>query len=613
MRSYISQFISQVSPKVLFKEKPTIHFYPETQTCKRHHRDKLLVLKTRDKTAATLDIGAFRACETVLHCPQCNQQYSSSELAKLVPQKCQFGYDVLVYVGRSLFIKCQSDQNIILELAEKNIEISEREIAFLGKKFITYLAIAHGESRVQIKKTLKRRGGYILHLDGTCDGDSPHLFCGIDGLSKIVLENIKIPSEKAEVLIPFLKKIRKLYGNPLALVHDMGLGILKAVDEIFPGIPDYICHFHWLRDVGRDLLEENYSKLRNRITKMKTRTLLRRRLKDLEKNICDDRETLVHDLETSLTNGRIISSVQKELPTVVVYALIQWALNAKQETHGYGFPFDYCHLIFYRRLKIVYETLDQIMDIRLSDDRKDNRPYYMARLIIKDAVFDPTLAKTAEVLEKKYKVFERLREIFRIASAEDKEGLNDEGKEVNMSSIETELKNFRECLVSDEFPLKTSDYQDMLKQIDKYWTRLFAKPIQIITSDGPSVVLPQRTNNMMERFFRDLGRDHKKKTGTSSLNKRLKAMMADTPLVKNLDNEEYMQMLLAGHQTLEDRFADIDASLVREAMKKNKQENQEMISPAMKKIIRKPNLPQKVAEMFGSYQTTDKSNRYLRS
>ena len=237
----------------------------------------------------------------------------------------------------------------------------------------------------------------------------------------------------------------------------------------------------------------------------------------------------------------------------------------------------------------------------------------MARLIIKDAVFDPTLAKTAEVLEKKYKVFERLREIFRIASAEDKEGLNDEGKEVNMSSIETELKNFRECLVSDEFPLKTSDYQDMLKQIDKYWTRLFAKPIQIITSDGPSVVLPQRTNNMMERFFRDLGRDHKKKTGTSSLNKRLKAMMADTPLVKNLDNEEYMQMLLAGHQTLEDRFADIDASLVREAMKKNKQENQEMISPAMKKIIRKPNLPQKVAEMFGSYQTTDKSNRYLRS
>jgi len=38
-------------------------------------------------------------------------------------------------------------------------------------------------------------------------------------------------------------------------------------------------------------------------------------------------------------------------------------------------------------------------------------------------------------------------------------------------------------------------------------------------------------------------------------------------------------------------------------------ENQEMVSPAMKKIIRKPNLPQKVAEMFSSYQTTDKSNR----
>ena len=76
---------------------------------------------------------------------------------------------------------------------------------------------------------MKARGGYILHLDGTCEGDSPHLMSGLDGISELVLDNIKLPSEKAERIIPFLSGIKKIYGMPLALGHDMGKGILIAV------------------------------------------------------------------------------------------------------------------------------------------------------------------------------------------------------------------------------------------------------------------------------------------------------------------------------------------------------------------------------------------------
>ena len=65
------------------------------------------------------------------------------------------------------------------------------------------------------------RGGYILHLDGTCEGDSPHLMTSIDELSKIVLGNIKLPSENAAQLIPFLRTIKQAYGEPIAMVHDM--------------------------------------------------------------------------------------------------------------------------------------------------------------------------------------------------------------------------------------------------------------------------------------------------------------------------------------------------------------------------------------------------------
>ena len=126
----------------------------------------------------------------------------------------------------------------------------------------------------------------------------------------------------------------------------------------------------------------------------------------------------------------------------------------------------------------------------------------------------------------------------------------------------------------------------MVKQIDKYWDKLFADPIMVTTANGEQIlILPQRTNNILERFFRDLKRMYRSKSGTQSLSRVIKAMLADTPLVKNLSNPEYVEIILNGHDTLEDRFAEIDKELVREQMKKAKGEGH--MSPKMKKVLRK--------------------------
>jgi hypothetical protein len=34
-------------------------------------------------------------------------------------------------------------------------------------------------------------------------------------------------------------RIKRQYGDPLALVHDVGKGILLAVETVFNGIPDF--------------------------------------------------------------------------------------------------------------------------------------------------------------------------------------------------------------------------------------------------------------------------------------------------------------------------------------------------------------------------------------
>jgi hypothetical protein len=72
-------------------------------------------------------------------------------------------------------------------------------------------------------------------------------------------------------------------------------------------------------------------------------------------------------------------------------------------------------------------------------------------------------------------------------------------------------------------------------------------------------------------------------------------MLADTPLVKNLSNPEYVKIILNGHDTLEERFAEIDEKLVRQEMKKS--EDHQGLSTRMKKVLRKPNWPSLLAKM----------------
>ena len=99
-------------------------------------------------------------------------------------------------------------------------------------------------------------------------------------------------------------------------------------------------------------------------------------------------------------------------------------------------------------------------------------------------------------------------------------------------------------------------------RITKYWDKLFADPITVITPNGKIQIQPQRTNNLLERSFRFLKRGARKKSGQQKLSKILKAMLADTPLIRNLTNPEYMKILLKEKKDLVQRFAEIDSKQV---------------------------------------------------
>jgi hypothetical protein len=498
-------------------------------------------------------------------------------------------------VGYALFIRSRSEQEIVRELREKNISISDREISYLGKKFIIYLAIAHRESRERLKEEMAMRGGYILHLDGTCEGDSPHLFTGLDGIAELVLDNIKLPSEKADLLIPFLKQIKSYYGDPIALVHDMGKGIMNAIEDVFPGKPDFICHFHFLRDIGKDLFNKEYNQIRNRLKKHKIRSLLRRMVKGFKEKI-DDESRAIQDLHANM-KGHFEASFPKEIPEIAIYTMIHWAFDISSQLQGYGFPFDRPHLIFYQKLKVIHSLVKEIVESHRRDDNKIAKPFYKLFRPLNMIMKDQGLSQRVLQMEEKAMVFDKLRRALRIALPEGKKGLNDDGEERDIKTIEEKVKGFREEITTNKGLWKKEDYKKMVKQIDQYWEKLFADPLQVNTPKGPVVIQPQRTNNILERFFRDIKRKHRKKSGMGSLNKTLKTILADTPLVRNLENEDYLKIILDGCNTLEERFDKIDSQLVLWEMKKA-QKSSERISPEMKKMIKEPNLPQKITEIF---------------
>lgn len=89
-----------------------------------------------------MDIGVFQVKEVILGFPNEKILFTSPQLRALVPTNCTCGFDVIVYVSMSLFVHCRNGREIVKDLASRDIFISEREIGYLGRKFVIYLALA---------------------------------------------------------------------------------------------------------------------------------------------------------------------------------------------------------------------------------------------------------------------------------------------------------------------------------------------------------------------------------------------------------------------------------------------------------------------------------------
>lgn len=94
-------------------------------------------------------------------------------------------------------------------------------------------------------------------------------------------------------------------------------------------------------------------------------------------------------------------------------------------------------------------------------------------------------------------------------------------------------------------------------------------PIIVQVGDSRQEIIAQRTNNIMERSFRQIKRRCRRRHGRKKLQKDMEHLPEEIALVENLCNDQYVTTVIGSLDKLPEKFAELDQqeSLTLKAMK----------------------------------------------
>ena len=528
----------------------TVRLDPEFEVCQVCGR-RLRVYKTQTRGIVTLAYGSLQAQETVLCCPEgCLwldrdrpvRYYRSQSLGKLVGPRCTYGFDVVAKVGVLRFLECRQRKEIQAELERSHgLSIPEGTIQELVVRFVEAICALHDAKVPVLRKSLEAQGGYVLHVDGTCEEGSHVHFACLAAPDPMVLWSEKISSENAFEIRRVLAEVDQRFGRPAASVEDLSPAIRNAIREQWPGLPIFYCHWHFLADVGRDLLTSHYKRLKALLKSSKIRLRLRQLLGAVNKELGEKRQE-ARWIFQHLEDPKLFEGQDRSLQaTAVAGAIAEWILSAPAEGRGRGFPFDLQHLSFYQRSSQALDILDKGVLHKLTGHLpRGERLLFRLRGILHTLLTSTDLSEVARETEEANALFQRLRGTLRLAAKDSGHGLNEHSccqTPEEVREVELGLEALREELRKEQRsdpPLPRSKYlKVVIKHLDKYWDGLFGHHLALKDQERRHLMV-QRTNNISERFFRRVKRFGRRTSGKKKLIREVNALPSHALLVFNL-------------------------------------------------------------------------------
>ena len=407
----------------------------------------LKVRLTRSREVLSARYGKFVALERQGYCPDHPDlpPARSAKLQRIVAPGCNVAYDVMAHIGWARFVHCRQCEEIQIELScQHGIEVPVRTICELTQKFVAYFQAVHRDSIQLLRNQMRDRGGYILHVDGTCEEGSRVLLVCFDSLSGQVLESRKIGSENHDEVSQVLQGVRRDWGHPLAVVHDLRQSLITATADVFPRSPQFVCHYHFAADVGKDILSSHVDRLRRLFRRTKVRPKLRALCRSLKQFAAspDSGEPVLGSVlgATSTKKLREVST-----PTAVkgtVHALATWILAFSHSGDGYGFPFDVPYLTLYDRILEVHQVLREASSSWTVSKRGPLGTFRRLKGILDLVVaseYTPQFLAIVADTKRDQKIFERLRNALRICPKDGTKRRNDDGASSRLNPMVAEI------------------------------------------------------------------------------------------------------------------------------------------------------------------------------
>lgn len=555
MSGFLSDVRTGYSLSSVLGKLPSLHFSFGQTICPACSGE-LVITSLKTRKVYTVNYGTLKIKEHKKQCIGCGQFYGSERLPLMVKKGSNYSYDCMVQVGLLRYREKKQISEIVRVFESKyRFSISATQVRRLAYSFLHYLGKFHYLHVGGINNYLASQGGFILYIDSTCEGRAPHLLTCIDGISGYVLYSQKLVSENQTDLENAFRKVKELFGNPLCCVHDMGCGINSALDVVFPLVARVICHFHLLRDIGKDLLNDTYQKVRKLLAKKKIYSDIRYQTKAFEKQ--------AGGLKTAQEFFCAVNDCKKRSPELlqgILYGYLQELKSQEYNGDGYGFPFDRPKLVYYNDIKRIHAEMESIEALQVFEHGLLVKcRFYKIKEVLGSVLSDNELADEVKDLELHIEYFDKLRDIMRITIPGNKKGLNDQGKitsEKQLRNVETELKKYVEKLKKQKQELPK--VQSVIKQLEKYWEKIFAGGIETTVQGQLKTIFPQRTNNTSEQFYRRLKQLLRRLHGNSKVNKDLLYLPEEIALIENLSNHQYINHLLKNESQLATEFALLD-------------------------------------------------------
>jgi len=500
----------------------------------------------------------MRVVESQARCRECKGTiYRSESLEQFVASGEGYAYDTIAFVGWQYFREGLNIKAIAEEFKERTgTRLPERTVSDLVRQFVDYVACVHEAAAPRLRAEFRRRGGYVMHVDGTWElGSEVLLLCiaRVEGRSW-VLGAAKVGTENEEDVAKLAKRIRDRFGAWLAAVRDLSPAITNGLSKAAEEIRQFACHAHFVRDVGKKLLGPRRQDLVEVLQKWDVtrqlsamRKYARRILK--EEATGESARALEVLLESPQQNTELSRSM---LSRGLTCLWSQWLRAYRRDGKGQSFPFAHPELNYVERCQGAYEALQELSQKRYKDSsakRSVNKFLEILRPVCEASDSIAAIRNYREALSE----FEKFRAALRTphqrartgewtGPVEDRIRQAEALKQLLVNYVAQVEKRLGGRLSSE----RRRCLEIIANDLDKHWPYLHGHVLILPDEAGSRVIVVDRTNNVLEYLIGENKRDHRRRNGQKHVGRELQSLPADATLTLNLKDKRYMEVVYGG-------------------------------------------------------------------